>query len=78
MVDGMAEGALLVAFVTLQRLVELLHARRNTQRLLAEGGIEFGRCTAPGSLDFGGLATAAPSIRFCLAFSSCCRRDASG
>ena len=43
MVDGMAEGALLVAFVTLQRLVELLHARRNTQRLLAEGGIEFGR-----------------------------------
>ena len=39
----MAEGALLVAFVTLQRLAELLLARRNTQRMLAEGGVEFGR-----------------------------------
>ena len=42
MVDGMAEGALLVAFVTLQRLAELLLARRNTQRMLAEGGVEVG------------------------------------
>ncbi|MEA2986381.1 MAG: methyltransferase [Alphaproteobacteria bacterium] len=43
----MTEGALLVAFVTLQRLAELLLARRNTQRLLAEGGVEFGRSHYP-------------------------------
>jgi methyltransferase len=38
-----AEGALLVAFITVQRLGELILARRNTQRLLAEGGVEYGR-----------------------------------
>jgi methyltransferase len=43
----MAEGALLVLFITVQRLAELLLARRNTQRLLAEGGIEFGRSHYP-------------------------------
>lgn len=43
----MAEGALLVAFITVQRLAELLLARRNTQRLLAEGGVEFGRSHYP-------------------------------
>ena len=43
----MAEGALLVAFITLQRLAELLLSRRNTQRLLAEGGVEFGRSHYP-------------------------------
>jgi methyltransferase len=43
----MAEGALLLAFITLQRLAELLLARRNTQRLLAEGGVEFGRSHYP-------------------------------
>jgi methyltransferase len=32
----------LLAFVTLQRLAELVHARRNTQRLLDEGAIEIG------------------------------------
>ena len=32
----------LLLFVTLQRLAELLHARRNTQRLLAEGATEIG------------------------------------
>ncbi len=29
--------------VALQRLVELVHARRNTARLLARGGVEIGR-----------------------------------
>ena len=43
----MAEGALLIAFVALQRLVELGLARRNTRQLLAEGGIEFGRAHYP-------------------------------
>src|SRR3954471_5299728 len=43
----MGEGALLLAFITLQRLAELLLARRNTQRLLAEGAIEFGRSHYP-------------------------------
>jgi methyltransferase len=43
----MAGGALLVAFITVQRLAELLLARRNTRRLLAEGGVEFGRSHYP-------------------------------
>ena len=47
MVDGMAGGALLLGFITAQRLAELLLARRNTQRLLAEGGVEFGRSHYP-------------------------------
>jgi len=36
------EGAILLALVTLQRLGELIHARRNTARLLAHGGREVG------------------------------------
>ena len=32
----------LLVFVTLQRLAELVHARRNTRRLLAEGAVEIG------------------------------------
>jgi len=36
-------GTLLLAFVTGQRLVELVWARRNTRRLIAAGGIEFGQ-----------------------------------
>jgi methyltransferase len=32
----------LLVFVTLQRLAELAHAHRNTQRLLAEGAVEIG------------------------------------
>lgn len=32
-----------VALVGLQRLAELVHARRNTARLLARGGVETGR-----------------------------------
>lgn len=43
----MAEGAMLVAFVALQRLIELLLARWNTQRLIAAGGVEFGRSHYP-------------------------------
>ncbi len=39
----MGEGALLIAFIVAQRLAELLLARRNTARLLAAGGVEFGR-----------------------------------
>ena len=32
----------LLLFVTLQRLAELVHAHRNTRRLLAEGAVEIG------------------------------------
>jgi methyltransferase len=32
----------LLAFVTLQRMAELVYARRNTKRLLAEGAVEIG------------------------------------
>jgi methyltransferase len=39
----MADGTLLLSFLTLQRLVELGWARHNTSRLLAAGGVEFGR-----------------------------------
>lgn len=39
----MADGAILLAFITVQRLAELLLARRNTARLRAAGGIEHGR-----------------------------------
>jgi methyltransferase len=38
----MATGAWLLAFVTVQRLVELALARRNTRRLLARGAREVG------------------------------------
>lgn len=37
-----AEGWTLLAVVTAQRLGELIHARRNTRRLLAQGGVEVG------------------------------------
>ena len=43
----MGEGALLPAFVTGQRLIELLWAERNTRRLRAQGGVEFGRAHYP-------------------------------
>jgi methyltransferase len=39
----MADGTLLLGFVTLQRLAELGLARHNTRRLLAVGGVEFGQ-----------------------------------
>lgn len=37
----------LLAFVTLQRLAELVHANRNTRTLLASGGREFGASHYP-------------------------------
>lgn len=36
-------GAVLLGFLTLQRLAELWWARRNEQRLFAAGGVEYGR-----------------------------------
>ena len=39
----MGEGGWLIAFIAAQRIAELIVARRNTTRLLAEGGVEFGR-----------------------------------
>src|SRR5262245_1013592 len=41
------EGALLLGFITAQRLAELVLARRNSQRLLAAGGVEHGRAHYP-------------------------------
>jgi methyltransferase len=38
----MSAAIALLAFVTLQRLAELIHARRNTRRLLDEGAVEIG------------------------------------
>lgn len=43
----MGEGAWLVAFLTVQRLAELVWARRNTARLRAAGGVEFGAAHYP-------------------------------
>jgi methyltransferase len=40
--EMMMGGLALLALVTLQRLAELIHARRNTRRLRAEGAIEIG------------------------------------
>lgn len=37
----------LLFFVMLQRLAELIHARRNTRRLLAEGAVEIGAAHYP-------------------------------
>jgi methyltransferase len=39
---GMTGAIALLAFVTLQRLVELAVAKRNTRRLLAAGAVEIG------------------------------------
>src|SRR5207249_649392 len=43
----MSHAAVLLAFVTLQRVVELIWARQNTGRLMASGGVEFGRNQYP-------------------------------
>jgi methyltransferase len=40
-------GAVLLAFLTLQRLAELWWAKRNEAQLLAAGGIEYGRRHLP-------------------------------
>ena len=52
-------GTALLAFVTLQRLVELVIARRNTRRLLARGAVEHGAGHYPAmvALHAGWLAT---------------------
>jgi methyltransferase len=42
-VIAFGSGAVLLGFVTLQRLGELWWARRNEQRLFAAGGVEYGR-----------------------------------
>lgn len=42
MSPAMSWTVALLVFVTLQRLAELVHARRNTRRLLAEGAVEIG------------------------------------
>ena len=38
----MGEGAILIAFVVVQRFAELALAQANVRRLLAHGGVEFG------------------------------------
>lgn len=43
----MADGALLIGFITAQRLAELVLAERNSRRLLAQGGVEFGASHYP-------------------------------
>jgi methyltransferase len=40
-------GAVLLAYLTAQRLAELWWAKRNERRLLAAGGIEYGRSHLP-------------------------------
>jgi methyltransferase len=39
----MHSGAILLAYVTVQRVVELWWAKQNEARLLAAGGVEYGR-----------------------------------
>jgi methyltransferase len=43
----MGEGGYLVIFIVVQRLAELVLARRNTARLVAAGGVEVGRAHYP-------------------------------
>jgi methyltransferase len=43
----MGEGAWLIAFLIVQRLGELVFAQRNTNRLRAVGGVEFGATHYP-------------------------------
>jgi methyltransferase len=38
---------LILAYIVVQRLGELIYARRNTQRLLAQGGVEYGAAHYP-------------------------------
>jgi methyltransferase len=47
-----AGAVALLGFVTLQRLAELVWARRNAQRLLAAGAIEYGREHYPMMIGF--------------------------
>jgi methyltransferase len=43
----LGSGALLLAFLTVQRLAELWWAKRNEARLIAMGGVEYGRSHLP-------------------------------
>lgn len=43
----MGEGGWLVLFIAMQRVAELVWDRRNSLRLRAEGGIEYGRAHYP-------------------------------
>jgi len=43
----MGEGAWLVAFLVVQRLIELVFAQTNTGRLRAKGAVEFGAVHYP-------------------------------
>ncbi len=43
----MDEATLLLGFITIQRIAELILARRNTRRLLAMGAVEHGRAHYP-------------------------------
>ncbi|MBV9557307.1 MAG: hypothetical protein JO254_09515 [Pseudolabrys sp.] len=43
MPEYFGQGTWLVAFLIVQRLAELVLAQRNTSRLIAQGGVEFGR-----------------------------------
>lgn len=47
MSDGALPSALFIAFLVVQRLAELVIARRNTRRLLARGAIEHGASHYP-------------------------------
>jgi methyltransferase len=40
-------GAVLLAYVTAQRLAELAWAKQNETRLLAKGGVEYGQSHLP-------------------------------
>ena len=40
-------GAILLAYVTVQRLIELWWAKENATRLMASGGVEYGRSHLP-------------------------------
>jgi methyltransferase len=46
-VIAFGSGALLLAYITVQRIAELWWARQNERRLLAAGGIEYGRSHFP-------------------------------
>lgn len=44
---ALASGSLLLIFLTVQRLAELWWAKRNEARLIAMGGVEYGRSHLP-------------------------------
>jgi methyltransferase len=46
-VIALGSGAALLAYITVQRIAELWWARQNERRLLAAGGVEYGRVHLP-------------------------------